>query len=71
MKCRIDEGNYNMLVNSVQTKQYYDAKFRCDYNSKNRGIKVKFDGTLESAHFNWRAIGENLSSIMFFNVPLS
>ena len=71
LTCTIDEGNYNMLVNGVQTKQYSDAKFRCDYISKNGGIKVKFDGTSESVHFNWRTTKENPSSIMFFGAPLS
>ena len=61
LTCTIDEGNYNMLVNGVQTKQYSDAKFRCDYISKNGGIKVKFDGTSESVHFNWRTTKENPS----------
>ena len=71
MKYTIDNVNCNMLVNGVHTKQYSDAEFRRDYNSKNGGIKVKFGGALESAHFNWRTIDINPSSFMFFGTPLS
>ena len=72
LKCTVIQSNRDELVHGLSNKMYSQALFEGDFQSRNGGFIIQFDGDdKRKQHFNWRDVVDFPSTFKFFGTPLT